>query len=107
MAATRAGSYPARLNWDELRARPRAPDCAQALLKMRQTRSAFSRTSSFSRGNMPTKIPSVGLMLENACVNASSAPLSPIRPAAMILNAKQVFRVCRMTWYIRGGSLFR
>jgi hypothetical protein len=53
------------------------------------------------------KTPSLGLMLLNAVSKAWSAPLSVIRPAAMILNAKQGFFVWRITEYMRAGSLWR
>src|SRR3954454_15264404 len=71
------------------------------------TISAFSFTSSFMRGYMPTKIPSLALRFRNAVRNAPSIPSGGMRPAARILNAKQVLLVCRITLYILGGSLCR
>ena len=64
-------------------------------------------TSSLMRGYMPTKTPSMGLMLAKAVRNAASMPSLAMRPAARILNAKQGLGVWRMTLYILGGSLWR
>jgi len=77
----------------------------QAPTRMRWTRSAFSRTSSLIRGNIPMKTPSLGLMLSYAVRKACSTLVT--RPAARILNAKHGFVVARMTLYMRGGSLCR
>src|SRR3954469_24878952 len=85
----------------------RGRDLGYPWLRILCTISAFSFTSSFMRGYMPTKMPSLGLMLWKAVRNAPSIPSFAIRPAARILNAKQGFVVCRITLYIFGGSLCR